>query len=127
MIQGEFDELGQLFFEIDLIAANNDRFTINALLDTGSTEWLAVDEQDLDALGWSFYGTRQLETAQGQILLPTYLGIVSLDGQEFNIPVVAGSAFQQTLLGIPWLRTRRLVADFSGMSIGLCQGSKLAI
>lgn len=112
MIQGEFDEIGQLFFEIDLIAADGDRFTINALLDTGSTEWLALNEQDLDALGWSFYGTRQIETAQGEILLPTYLGMVSLNEQVFSVPVIAGFAFHQVLLGIPWLRTRRLIVDF---------------
>ncbi|MBE9011936.1 aspartyl protease, partial [Pseudanabaenaceae cyanobacterium LEGE 13415] len=57
------------------------------------------------------YGTRQVETAQGEILSPTYLGEISLDGQTFSVPVVAGSAFQQVLLGIPWLRTRRLVVD----------------
>lgn len=63
MIQGWFDDLGQLRFEIDLIAANE---------------------------------------------LPV-TGI--LDGQEFDIPVVAGMAIEEYLLGVPWLRTRRLVAD----------------
>lgn len=38
MIRGEFDELGQLFFEVELIATNGEKFAVNALLDTGSTE-----------------------------------------------------------------------------------------
>lgn len=113
MIQGEFDELGQLFFEVELIATNGERFAVNALLDTGSTEWLAINEQDLEAFNWSFYGTRQVETAQGETILPTYLGKISVDRRESTIPVVVGSAFRQVLIGIPWLRTRRLVVDFS--------------
>lgn len=58
------------------------------------------------------YGTRDIQTARGNMAFSTYLGRVLLDGQEFTIPVVAGAAFQEILLGVPWLRTRRLVADF---------------
>ncbi|WP_017721404.1 hypothetical protein [Kamptonema formosum] len=50
MIQGEFDERGQLFCEIGLIAASGEIFPVSALLDTGSTEWLAINDQDLEAL-----------------------------------------------------------------------------
>ena len=85
---------------------------VNALLDTGSTEWLAINEQDLEAFNWSFYGTRQVKT-EGETILPTYLGRISVDQREFTIPVVVDSAFQQVLMGIPWLRTRRWVVDFS--------------
>lgn len=52
MIQGEFDEIGQLFFEIELIADNGEIFSVNALLDTGSTERLAIHFQDLQGLEW---------------------------------------------------------------------------
>jgi predicted aspartyl protease len=47
MINGKFGEIGELFFEIDLIAADRERFPIEVLLDTGfTTGWLALDTQD---------------------------------------------------------------------------------
>ncbi len=114
MIQGEFDELGQLFFEIELIAANGEKFLVNALLDTGSTEWLAINEQDLQGLEWQRIDRLNILTAMGETRLETFLGKVVIDNQEFTIPVVAGSEFRETIIGIPWLRTRRLVVDFPG-------------
>ncbi|MBE9129583.1 aspartyl protease [Coleofasciculus sp. LEGE 07092] len=111
MIQGEFDSLGQLFFEIDLIAANGEIFPINALLDTGSTEFLAINDQDLEALSWNLVDRLDVLTAMGETTLETYLGKVVLDGEEFTIPVVAGSGFRETIIGLPWLRHRRLVVD----------------
>ncbi|MFE1747409.1 aspartyl protease [Coleofasciculus sp. H7-2] len=113
MIQGEFDEIGQLFFEIDLIAANGEILPITALLDTGSTQWLAINDQDLQGLGWSRIGRRKIVTAMGETTLDTYLGKVVLDGEEFTIEVVAGAAFRESLMGAPCLRQRRLVADFT--------------
>ncbi|MBD2744516.1 aspartyl protease [Coleofasciculus sp. FACHB-1120] len=112
MIQGEFDEIGQLFFEIDLISANGEVLPTIALLDTGSTEWLAINDQDLQGLGWSRLDGRDILTAMGETSLETYLGKVVLDGEEFTIEVVAGAAFRETLMGAPWLRQRQLVADF---------------
>jgi predicted aspartyl protease len=111
MIQGEFDEKGQLFFEIGLIAASGEIFPVSALLDTGSTEWLAINDQDLEALEWPLYGRREVVTAMGETTLNTYLGKVVLDEQEFTIPVVAGPAFREILMGVPWLRVKRLLAD----------------
>lgn len=111
MIQGDFDEKGQLFFEIGLIAASGEIFPVSALLDTGSTEWLAINDQDLEALEWPSVETRNLLTAMGETTLNTYLGKVLLDGEEFTIEVVAGPAFSEVLMGAPWLRVKRLLAD----------------
>ncbi len=52
MIQGEFNRFGELFFEIGLMSADGEIFTVMALLDTGFTGWLAIDSQDADSLGW---------------------------------------------------------------------------
>lgn len=112
MIQGEFDEIGQLFFDIELIAADGDKLPVTALLDTGSTEWLAINNQDLEAFEWLNVGTRDVVTGKGEITFNTYLGKVILDAQEFTIEVVAGSEFREIILGLPWLRTRRLLVDF---------------
>lgn len=48
MMQGYFGEKGELFFEIELIAADGSVVTVNALLDTGFTDWLAMDTQDAE-------------------------------------------------------------------------------
>ncbi|BAZ16059.1 hypothetical protein NIES4071_79340 [Calothrix sp. NIES-4071] len=54
MINGRFGDNKELFFGIELIGANNDKFYVEALLDTGFTDgWLAIETQDLEALGWS--------------------------------------------------------------------------
>lgn len=37
MISGQFGAIGEIFFEIDLIAANGERFPVEVLLDTGFT------------------------------------------------------------------------------------------
>lgn len=112
MIRGEFDQVGQLFFEIDLIATDREIFPTMALLDTGSTEWLAINAQDLQGLGWSVFCKRRMQTAMGETTLETYLVKVVLDREEFALEVVAGFAFRETIIGLPWLRKRRLVVDF---------------
>ncbi|MDF5709744.1 MAG: aspartyl protease [Nostoc sp. S4] len=111
MIQREFDELGQLFFEIELIAVNGEIFPVNALLDTGSTEWLAINEQDLSAFEWPRVETRNVVSAMGETTFNTYLGKIRLDAQEYTIEVVAGFDLREVILGLPWLETRRLVVD----------------
>ncbi len=66
MIQGYFGNKGELFFEIDLIAADSSIVTVNALLDTGFTNWLAMDIQDVESLGWSFVRQQDMRTARGK-------------------------------------------------------------
>ncbi len=66
MIQGSFGARGELFFEIDLIAADSSLITVNALLDTGFTEELAINIQDAESLGWSFIEQREMQTARGE-------------------------------------------------------------
>ena len=51
MIPGNFGEIGELIFEIDLIADDRERLPIEVLLDTGfTTGWLALDTQDVQSL-----------------------------------------------------------------------------
>ncbi|MEY3868156.1 MAG: hypothetical protein RLZZ338_2047 [Cyanobacteriota bacterium] len=67
MINGKFGEIGELFFEIDLIAADRERFPIEVLLDTGfTTGWLALDTQDAESLGWCVIQRNEtMQTARG--------------------------------------------------------------
>ncbi len=114
MISGEFGSNGELLFEIELITADEDRFPIEVLLDTGfSTGWLAINSQDIVVLGWPLIKSREtMQTARGEELFDIYAGKVRLDGQAFDIPVVAGNELTENLLGLQWLKTLRLVVDF---------------
>ena len=44
MIQGNFDDRGHLFFEIDLIATDDLNLPVDAMLDTGLTGFLAINK-----------------------------------------------------------------------------------
>lgn len=114
MIVGEFGSNGELLFEIDFIAANGERFPVEVLLDTGFTDgWLAVSSQDIELLEWSLIRSREaMLTAWGEEFFDIYAGKVLLDGQEFEIPVVAGTEIAENLLGLQWLKTLRLLVDF---------------
>ena len=115
MISGEFGEVGELFFEIELIAANGDRFPVQVMLDTGFTDgWLAMNSQDIEALEWPLVSPKEaMNTARGEEFFAIYAGEVLIDGQQFDLPVVAGIELPDNLLGLQWLRTKRLVVDFS--------------
>lgn len=114
MIEGRFGEIGELFFEIDLIGTNGEIFPVDGLLDTGfTTGWLALDIQDVEALGWSLMDSAHpMRTAQGETLFALYEGRVILGEQEFIIPVHARAGVEEVLLGLQWLITQRLVVDF---------------
>lgn len=87
--------------------------TGDALLDTGFTDWLAINNQDGEALGWLLVDSEQTrQTAQGETQFNVYEGTVQIDGREFNIPALGGDAIAEILLRLPWLRTKRLVVDF---------------
>jgi predicted aspartyl protease len=113
MIHGKFGEIGELFFEIDLMTIDGETIPIDVLLDTGfTTGWLAMNAQDVDVLGWAFLElNRTMRTARGDVTFALYEGKVRLDGVEFTIPVHVGEEVPETLMGLQWLRTKRLVAD----------------
>jgi clan AA aspartic protease len=112
MIQGQFGSKGELFFEIDLISSDGLFLTVDAILDTGFTGFLAINRQDVDSLTWSFIDREVLRTAQGESLFDIYTGRVLLNGQEFEIPVYVGEQITEILLGSQWLLTFSLVAKF---------------
>jgi clan AA aspartic protease len=85
---------------------------VEAMLDTGFTEFLAINEQDVESLGWSFLSQDRLRTGQGEATFDIYLGKVVIDGQEFEIPVFAGEEIQEILLGSQWLKLFMLVANY---------------
>jgi predicted aspartyl protease len=54
MISGKFGDEDELFFEIELIAADGLELPVEALFDTGFSWWLAINNQDLEALDWMY-------------------------------------------------------------------------
>ncbi|MBE8990039.1 aspartyl protease [Nostoc sp. LEGE 12450] len=111
MISGNFGDEDELFFEIELIAVDGSEIPVEALFDTGFSWWLAINNQDLEALDWIYLEQQTMLTAQGEAEFDIYLGKVRIDGKEFDIPVHVGEGVSEVLLGRQWLKTRRLVVD----------------
>ncbi|MBW4649233.1 MAG: aspartyl protease [Kastovskya adunca ATA6-11-RM4] len=111
MIHGYFGSQGELYFEIDLIAGDGAMIAVDALLDTGFTDYLAMNIQEVEGLGWSFVRKQDRQTARGEATFSLYQGRVIFDDREFVIPVLGGEEINEVLIGLPWLETRRLVVD----------------
>ena len=112
MIQGTFGEKGQLWFEIELVTRDGLSLPTEAMLDTGFTEHLVINKQDLQALEWNFLRKDTLLTGKGEASFDIYFGQIILDRSEFQIPVFAGDDIQEILLGSQWLKRFKLVADY---------------
>lgn len=110
---GTFGADGELFFEIQLVAANGEVFSVSALFDTGFTDgWLAINTQDLEALEWSLVlGQVEMRTARGEGEFYLYEGKAIVDGIEVIIPVHVGRDIPETAMGSAWLDIRKLVVN----------------
>ncbi len=113
MIQGFFGDEGALIFEIELIANDGLGLAVDVMLDTGFSGWIAINEQDLQGLKWTYVQTRAQRTAEGEANFKIYAGKVRIDGSEFDIPVHVGRGILEILLGRQWLESRRLVVDIA--------------
>jgi predicted aspartyl protease len=121
MILGKFGEVGELIFEIDLIAADEEICSVEVLLDTGfTTGWLALDTQDAQSLGWSVREHNwTMQTARGEEYFDIYHGKVVLDEVEYIIPVLAGAGIAEPLLGLQWLKMLPLLVNLSAKVLTL--------
>jgi predicted aspartyl protease len=115
MISGRFGEIGELFFEIDLIAADEEMYPLEVLLDTGfTTGYLALDTQDVRSLGWSMIeGERAMQMVLGEEFFDVYEGRLLLDEREYIIPVLAGAGIAEPILGLQWLKMLPLAVNFT--------------
>jgi predicted aspartyl protease len=113
MIAGRFGSNGELWFALELIAANGEQLSIEVLLDTGfTTGWLAINSQDLEALQWPLIAPRiEMFTAQGEGKFALYEGKVIIDGQELIIPVHVGDEIPEILMGSQWLEILELIIN----------------
>ncbi|MDB9306625.1 aspartyl protease [Nodularia spumigena CS-591/12] len=119
MIEGRFGENGQIYFEIDLIGGDNFSFPVETMLDTGFTEYLSMNKQDVQSLDWTFLCQDKLRTAQGETEFDVYNGRVIIDGQDFEFPVFAGDEIQEILLVSRWLKLFILFANYAENTVKL--------
>ena len=121
MISGKFGEIGQLFFDIDLVTGDREQFPIEVLLDTGFiTGWLALDIQDIEILGWNVIERDSvMQMARGEEYFDVYEGKVIVDGQEYIIPVLTGDGIPETILGLQWLKILPLTVNFEASILTL--------
>ena len=115
MISGSFGDNGELFFEIQLVAASGMEFSIESLLDTGFTNgWLAINTQDLEVLDWSLLAAQvEMNTARGIDRFDLYEGIIIIDDTRVTIPVHVGDNIPDTIIGSLWLDLMELVVNKS--------------
>lgn len=112
MSQGWFGERGELFFEVELVTADELYLPVEVMLDTGFTGYLAINEQDIESLGWTFIRKDEMQTAQGMSLFDLYRGQVRFNGQKFEIPVFTGDDLPEILWGCEWLKIFDLIAKY---------------
>jgi len=107
---GRFGDNGELWFEVELVAATGERFAVDALLDTGfTTGFLAINKQDLEALQWTLIDYRiKMGTAKGEGSFDIYEGRIVVDGEEVTIPVHVGEEIPEYLIGAQWLEVMKL-------------------
>ena len=110
-MNGFFGDEDALLFEISLIASDGLELPVDAMLDTGFSYFLAINDQDIDALGWERLREQTMRTARGDVKFDIYIGKVIFGGQELDIPVHVGKDLSEVLLGRQWLTNRRLVVD----------------
>jgi predicted aspartyl protease len=111
MKKGYFNNKGELFFEMGLMAIDSSIMIVDAMLDTGFTDWLAMNTQDIECLEWPFITKLKKQTAGGFFKFNLYAGTVFFEDQKFAIEVIGGHQFTHVLMGLQWLEHRRLIVD----------------
>ncbi|BDA70770.1 unknown protein [Calothrix sp. PCC 7716] len=122
MINGRFSDDDTLIFELSLITSDGLELPTDVIVDTSFSGWLAIDEQDLEGLGWTYLRTVVQQTARGVSDFDIYAGKVRLDSSEFDILVHVGEGLTEVLFGLKWLKTRRLVVDMASGVLTLGDG-----
>lgn len=114
MIDGRFNRKGELIFEIGLIAADEALIWLPAVLDTGFTNWLLLNNEMALDLGWvQTRSQKRMQTAGGIRNFIIYQGIIFIDREELIIRALGADEISDILLGVKWLQIKRLVADYS--------------
>lgn len=100
-----------MFFEIELVASDGLELPVSAMFDTGFTYWLAIDNQDLDALNWAFLRQQTMQTARGDFDFDIYAGKIKLGSQEYDIPVHVGEGLSEVGCASTMCVTHRILKN----------------
>ncbi|TRV03522.1 MAG: aspartyl protease [Microcystis wesenbergii Mw_QC_B_20070930_S4] len=87
MIRGTFGDNCEIFFPIDLITGESENLSVDAMLDTGFTEFLAINKQDVEGLNWAYFDQEEMLTARGLANFDIYLGNGSQWLKELDLMV----------------------------------------
>ena len=112
MIRGTFGDNCEIFFPIALITREGENLSVDAMLDTEFTEFLAINKQDVEGLNWAYFDQKEMLTARGLANFDIYLGKVLINEREFEVPVFAGDDIQEILIGSQWLKEFDLMARY---------------
>ncbi len=111
MIVGSVDERRNLLIPLTVKGFNSEELVVQAILDTGFSDWLSLTNKQIEALGLLPSGVAESELADGSIVPVTlYTAIVVWEGIERLIEVVGGDV--DPLMGVKLLDGYRLTADF---------------
>ena len=109
MITGKIRDERVAIIEVEVIGLNQ-RAKIDAILDTGFTDYLTLPEFLIDYLKLPRIGTRRAIIAHGgAVLLNLYLAKVIWHGKERDIEVLQTD--KQPLVGMSLLRGSRVTLD----------------
>ncbi|WP_396681792.1 aspartyl protease (plasmid) [Microcystis aeruginosa FACHB-524] len=112
LIRGTFGDNCEIFFPIALITGEGENLSVDAMLDTEFTEFLAINKQDVEGLNWAYFDQKEMLTARGLANFDIYLGKVLINEREFEVPVFAGDDIQEILIGSQWLKEFDLMVRY---------------
>jgi clan AA aspartic protease len=119
MIQGEVNPFLEAVIAVTVIGRGGDRLTVEAVVDTGFSDYLTLAPTEIISLALVYAGVVRGQLADGTTTgLRAYRGRVIWDGQERGVEVLEGS--ETPLVGMQMLHgfglTMRVV-DGGGVQI----------
>lgn len=112
MIVGQVDSRLNLFIPVVVRGFNGQELALNALLDTGFSDFLSLTDDQIQTLGLLPSGVAESELADGSIVPVTlYTAVVVWEGIERLIEVVGGDS--DPLLGVKLLEGYLMTVEFT--------------
>ena len=112
MIVGQVDSRLNLFLPVVVRGFAGQELALNALLDTGFSDFLSLTDDQIQTLGLLPSGVAESELADGSIVPVTlYTAVVVWEGIERLIEVVGGDS--DPLLGVKLLEGYLMTVEFT--------------
>lgn len=112
MIVGRVDARLNLYLPVVVRGFNGQELALDALLDTGFSDFLSLTDEQIQTLGLLPSGVAESELADGSIVPVTlYTAVVVWEGIERLIEVVGGDS--DPLLGVKLLEGYFMIVEFT--------------